>query len=401
MRLKFCLRVALGSMLMATFGPAKGAAQSINDPLFAAGFFISATGRTGSDLKSHLTTLIDDHTALSYTPGVWNAHKDLYEDPANSSNIVLFYSGASIDKSLQDSSSPSNYWNREHLWPNSYGIDDAMPRYTDIFNLVPAYKGVNSARGNKHFDETPTSTTAAHPFAPDCRSDDNSWEPADPQKGWAARALFYMTTRYSDMQLVNISQSASLSTAEKKMAQLDVMLDWNRRFLPSAKERDVNHRIYRDYQNNRNPYIDFPEFADAVWVGHPSWGNWRLAYFTLGELLVPEISGDNADPDQDGLSNLMEMALYTDPRSPTNALLSGTLEHSGPSMVLSFPQASSTAALNLTLVLEVSSDLETWTEVPLASATLSAGQNPYQNTVSVTRSLGPGEREFYRLRATR
>lgn len=389
-----------GGLLAAAWASPEAPAQTTDDPLFAASYFLTAYGRTGADLKTHLTSLIDNHNALSYTPGVWEAHKDLYEDPANPNNLILFYSGASIDKSLQDNSSPSNYWNREHLWPNSYGLDGNMPRYTDIFNLVPAYKGVNSSRGNKHFDETFNSNTAAHPLAPDCRTDTNSWEPADPQKGWAARALFYMTTRYSDLELVNVSQSDSLSGTEKKMAQLDVMLDWNRRFPPSAKEREVNHRIYNDYQNNRNPYIDFPEFADAVWVGHPSWGSWRLAHFLLGELLLPEISGDTADPDQDGRSNLLEMALYSDPLQRDPEPIEGSILPDG-TVTLSFPQATSTGSLNLTLVLEVTSDFETWTEVPLGSAASAPGPTPNQSILSVQRTLGPGQREFYRLRATR
>lgn len=375
-------------------------AQSASDPFFPAFYFGTASGLNGGTLRAELGDIIDGHNALSYTPGVWTAHKDLYEDPNNSNNIILFYSGASIDKSLQDSGSPSNYWNREHLWPNSYGIDGSSPRYTDIFNLVPAYKGVNSARGNKYFDET-ANDNPAHQYAPECHTDSTSWEPADPQKGWAARALFYMSTRYSDLELVDISQSANLSTSQNKMAQLDVALDWNRRFLPSDKEKEVNDRIYTDYQNNRNPYIDFPEFADAVWVGHPSWGSWRLAYFTLGELLDASTSSDEADPDKDGLSNLLEMAMYSNPNAPNQESLSGSINADESSVVLSFLRASSLDDLNLSLVLEASSDLQTWTEVPLDSATISAGPTAYQNRIYITRTLNAGEREFYRLRATR
>jgi endonuclease I len=368
---------------------------------FPADFFATAYGRTGSDLKTHLESLIDGHTRLSYTPGVWDAHKDIYEDPENPNNIILFYSGASINKSLQDSgSSSSNYWNREHLWPNSYGIDKQNPRYTDIFNLVPTYKGVNSSRNNKHYDVT-ANDDPAHPLAPDCRSDSNSWEPADPQKGWAARALFYMSTRYSDLTIVNVSQSAELSPDENKMAQLDVVLDWNRRFLPTAQERAVNQRIYDVYQFNRNPYIDFPEFVDAVWVGHPSWGDWRLTHFTLDELLDEQLSSDAADPDGDGLSNLLEMALYSDPRSAETEPLIGTVHPDGNSVTLSFPSAESLENLNVTLVLEFSEDLETWTEIPLPSATTQVGDNPFQRIRQVTRTMQSGEREFYRLRAFR
>ena len=114
------------------------------------GYYSTINGQSGSVLKSALNSIIDNHNSLSYTPGVWNAHKDLYEDPDNTDNIILFYSQDSIDKSNQDSGgSPDTYFNREHLWPRSYGISYSGSAYTDLHHLVPVYKGVNSSRSNK------------------------------------------------------------------------------------------------------------------------------------------------------------------------------------------------------------------------------------------------------------
>ena len=53
-------------------------------------YYSTINGQSGSQLKSALNSIIDNHNSLSYTPGVWNAHKDLYEDPNNSNNIILF-----------------------------------------------------------------------------------------------------------------------------------------------------------------------------------------------------------------------------------------------------------------------------------------------------------------------
>ena len=52
------------------------------------GYYSTINGQSGNVLKSALNSIIDNHTSLSYTPGVWNAHKDLYEDPNNSGNII-------------------------------------------------------------------------------------------------------------------------------------------------------------------------------------------------------------------------------------------------------------------------------------------------------------------------
>ena len=78
-------------------------------------YYSGTYGLSGSELKQAISSIIDDHTAISYG-AVWDAHKDLYQDPNNSNNILLFYSEASISNEDQDAiGSPGNYFNREHL----------------------------------------------------------------------------------------------------------------------------------------------------------------------------------------------------------------------------------------------------------------------------------------------
>ncbi len=370
----------------------------------ATAYFSTAYGLTGSALKSHLQSLIDGHTSLSYTPGVWDAHKDLYEDPNDSSKLILFYSELSFNKSAQDpGSGSSQYWNREHLWPNSYGIDGSRPAYTDLFHLVPANKAVNSDRSNKYFDYANPSDGSyedpAYVLAPNCIEDANSWEPGDNQKGWAARAMLYMDTRYSHLTLVDTPPSSAPTSSGNNMAQLSVMLEWNRKFLPSAKELDVNQRIHDDYQGNRNPYIDFPEFADKVWVTGLSWGDWRLGHFSLIELQNPSISGDSADPDMDGMTNILEMSRYSDPRSRVSVpALEGLV--SGTSILITFRRAKDFSNLNLVLVLESSDDMISWDPVSLTGASINS-VNTTTEAVTVTQALSPSTPSFYRLKAFR
>lgn len=367
-------------------------------------YYASAVGLTGTPLKTALEGIIDGHSVLSYTPGVWEAHKDLYEDPDNPANLILFYSQASISKALQDSgSSPGTYFNREHLWPRSYGVGSSGADNTDLFHLVPAYKGVNSDRGNQYFDYSdPNASGYADPantLAPDCTEDNNSWEPADAQKGWVARAMLYMTTRYNYLDLVDTPPSPAPNTSSSRMAQLSVMLEWNRKFLPSDKETDVCQRIFDNYQGNRNPYIDFPEFADLVWVSGPSWGGWRMEHFSLQELTDDLVSGDLADPDADGLNNLMEMARYSDPRTPETDTVIDFIEDGG-SLIIRFIRANDTNNLNLDLILEESQNLVDWAPTSLEGAsTTSLDSNRERVDVQVVAS--PQEPRFFRLRAIR
>lgn len=370
-------------------------------------YFAPVEGLTGNTLKVQLEQIIDGHTVIPYGSsgtGIWAAHMDLYEDPNNSNNLILFYSQLSWDKDLRDTGSGSEeYWNREHLWPNSYGIDGSSSRgYTDLFHLVPANKRVNNVRSNKYFDISNPADGSykdpGDPLAPECTSDSNSWEPGDGQKGWVARAMFYMTTRYSALTLIDTPPSPEPTADGTFMAQKSVLLDWNRRFLPATKELYINQRVYDDYQHNRNPYIDYPEFADAVFVPGPSWGGWRLEHFTLAELLDPAISGDLADPDFDGLTNLIEMARYSDPRSADAPAINGTV--SGNQVTLTFIRASDMANLNLTLVVEVSTNLSDWDPLPLAGASVDP-LNAEQEEVALTRTVSAGSSEFFRITVVR
>ena len=345
-------------------------------------YYSTINGQSGNVLKSALNSIIDNHTSLSYTPGVWNAHKDLYEDPNNSNNIILFYSQASVSKETQAGSggTGSTAFNREHLWPRSYGVGDTGSDNTDLHNLVPTYAGVNSSRSNKYFDysdpEAAGYSSPAYYLAPQCTSTNETFEPGDGQKGKAARAIFYMSTRYNYLELINTPPSAAPVTNGNQMAQLNTLLKWNRDFLPTNNERLVNQKIYTYYQGNRNPYTDYPEFADAVWVEGPSWGKWRLDNFSLSELLDSSVSGDNADPDQDGIKNLLERAMYTDPREKnttdalTAQLVNGILK-------ISFTRAIDSSNLNASIKLERSLDLNNWTTVDLSEATV--------NTISPER----------------
>lgn len=59
--------------------------------------------------------------------------------------------------------------------------------------------------------------------------------------------------------------------------------------------------------------------VDRTFVVGITFDAWRLSYFSAGELLDSVISGPSADPDADGLSNLMEYALGSHPRTNSAA----------------------------------------------------------------------------------
>jgi hypothetical protein len=93
-----------------------------------------------------------------------------------------------------------------------------------------------------------------------------AFEPLDSFKGDIARTYFYMTTRYysedADWQTWEMAAKAELS-----QWAINMLLDWHHKDPVSKKEIDRNNAIYAA-QNNRNPFIDIPQFADCIWLGN-------------------------------------------------------------------------------------------------------------------------------------
>ncbi len=119
-------------------------------------YYAPTTGKTGTELRSALHDIIDEHRVIKYSsknPDTADALAKLDADPKNSDSVILIYSRR--PEAISNFGTTSG-WNREHLWCNSYGIDKRGPAYSDLHNLKPADASVNSARSNKIFDTSDT-----------------------------------------------------------------------------------------------------------------------------------------------------------------------------------------------------------------------------------------------------
>ncbi|WHZ60134.1 endonuclease [Metabacillus hrfriensis] len=224
-------------------------------------YYQSAIGKTGEALKTELHNIIDDHRELSYD-NVWEALRNTDEDPNNPNNVILLYTGRSQSKLSNGGN--VNDWNREHVWAKSHGdFGTSAGAGTDIHHLRPTDVSVNSSRGNLDFDNGGTQ----HSEALGNYYDSDSWEPRDAVKGDVARMLFYMAVRYEgdsgelDLELNNNVNNGSAPLHGK----MSVLLEWHREDPVDARERRRNDIIFKDYQSNRNPFIDHPEWAESIW----------------------------------------------------------------------------------------------------------------------------------------
>ncbi len=237
------------------------------------GYYNHTNHLSGEDLKSALHEIVKGHKSFPYTSSntdVWDILKETDKDPANPEHVVLFYSGRSVNAAQEYNN--GNGWTRESVWASSHGnFGTSKGAGTDVHHIRPADLSVNSARNNKDFDwggsiyidgDGPT----------ECRTDADSWEPRDAVKGDVARMLFYMAVRYEgtdgepDLDLVDAVNTMTLNeTGKGYHGKLSALLEWHHTDPVDSLERRRNDIIY-SFQNNRNPFIDHPEFVEKIWL---------------------------------------------------------------------------------------------------------------------------------------
>jgi endonuclease I len=245
-----------------TSGPTTGGPTSGPTPTGPVeAYYAAAAGKSGTALRTALHNIIKVQTTLTYD-GVWNALMDTDQDPNNTNNVILLYSGRSQSKT--SNGGDANDWNREHVWAKSHGdFGTATGPGTDVHHLRPEDVSVNAARGNKDFDLGGSAVSECS----GCLTDADSFEPRAAVKGDVARMIMYMAIRYEgddgwpDLEINNSVANGSAP----RIGKLSVLLQWNRQDPPDAFEKRRNERIYTTWQHNRNPFIDHPEWVTSIW----------------------------------------------------------------------------------------------------------------------------------------
>ncbi|MDI3527070.1 MAG: hypothetical protein PWR03_1253 [Tenuifilum sp.] len=252
------------------------------------GYYATAEGKTGAELKTALYNIIKDHTVISYD-GLWDAFQ--YTDKKSNGKVWDMYSDIPgqtppyefvfVTNQCGNYNSEGDCYNREHSFPKSW-FNDASPMYSDLFHLYPTDGYVNNRRSNYIFGEvenvTWTSLNGSMLGTTTASSTSITvFEPIDEYKGDFARTYFYMATRYENL----IDTWASYATEAQnildgtkypafKQWYIDLLIKWHEQDPVSQKEIDRNNIIYNDYQHNRNPFIDHPEYAVLIWTGSTS-----------------------------------------------------------------------------------------------------------------------------------
>jgi len=255
-------------LLIATLMPSSVlACTQIQQPDYnAANYYAAAYGLTGTALKLSLNNMIKDHTRYDYSPCTWEILKQADQHPSEPDSVIGIYTRRAILKSNQDrGGNTPDFWNREHVWPKGHGFPNkSQHAYTDTHMLRASDKSVNADRGNSDF----AVGGVQHHECSGCTYTSNTWEPPDEVKGDIGRIMFYMVVRYEagdnsatpDLELVD-----SLTSSDQAlMGDLCDLVQWHISDPVSASEQQRNNIIY-DWQGNRNPFIDHPEYVIPIW----------------------------------------------------------------------------------------------------------------------------------------
>jgi len=242
------------------------------DVTIPAGYYDGIIGLTGDALRLALHNRIKNHTVRSYdfaltafqTSDVkWNGKVwDMYSDIPGGTPPYEYAFGATGQGATEGLG-----YNREHTWPQSW-FGESSPMVSDLWNLCPTDSRVNGYRGNFPFGDVGTATTTSlngSKVGPSVTPGYTGtvFEPIDPFKGDLARMHFYMSTRYYT-QDAGWPGSPSTDGADLLPWAIALCRSWSDGDPVSWKERMRNGAIYA-YQNNRNPFVDHPEFLAQIY----------------------------------------------------------------------------------------------------------------------------------------
>ncbi|WP_300564811.1 endonuclease, partial [Flavobacterium sp.] len=192
---------------------------------------------------------------------------DMYSERPTAADPYNFTSGST--QRCGNYSAEGDCYNREHMLPQSIFNSNA-PMVSDAHFITPTDGKVNGIRSNYPHGNVATAsittlngsklgTSAVAGYT------GTVFEPINEFKGDIARMYFYFVTRYeSTVSGYSYASFSGNAYPAIDSAFLAMLITWHTNDPVSAFEIARNNAIYAR-QNNRNPYIDHPEYVGLVW----------------------------------------------------------------------------------------------------------------------------------------
>ena len=254
----------------------------------AGNYYDTITTQTGYSLKTALHNIINSHTAQGYS-ALWtfyevNSLDTYYENDGSildiyseNPNGVDSYNYTKVTDQCGTYRGEGDCYNREHSFPRSWFGGSVEPMNSDVHFIFASDGYVNSKRSSYPYGEVGSATFTSNNGSKlgsatvTLGYNGTVFEPIDEFKGDLARAYFYMATRYENVigswQNNTTYSNAVLDGTSNHVFepwQLDMLLRWHTNDPVSQKEINRNDAAF-GHQGNRNPFIDHPEYVDAIW----------------------------------------------------------------------------------------------------------------------------------------
>ena len=219
--------------------------------------YSSLSATSSSNILSSLRSLISSTHKETTSYNDCKNYASKTDCQAGNGKVTLLYCGYQANQNDFSGSAPG--WNREHVWPQSLGGFSTSGAGADLHHVRPDDVTTNGQRGNKRYGNV-TGGTASNATITGANNalggyySSAYYEPIDSAKGDVARICMYMYVRYGGNSGYNCSNITTV------FQSTDVLLEWMELDPVDTWEMGRNE-VVEDIQGNRNPFIDYPEYA--------------------------------------------------------------------------------------------------------------------------------------------
>lgn len=214
-------------------------------------YYSSTENQEGEALKAALKSRISQgYVQLSYNQARNEMYMQIDNQKTNGqgasvNTLECVYTGTLVTSYVDRTDAQLQGFNTEHTFPQGF-FNQGLPMRSDIHHLFPTTQSSNSTRGNKPFGTVSNPTWQVG----GSKSNSSRFEPRDVHKGAVARAVLYFVVRYQDY-------------AGHLAQQETVLRQWHQAFPPTDVDKNRNDDVF-SVQNNRNPFVDYPQFLDRI-----------------------------------------------------------------------------------------------------------------------------------------
>lgn len=265
------------------------------------GYYSSLNGKSEATLKTAIHQLLYNHTLVSSYSDLpkYFQRTDVHKDITQNGHPMWWDMYAEIPLYTPSFSG----LNREHSFPKSWwGGGTDTPAYTDLNHLYPSEMKANTAKSNYPLGVCSSTSfdngisKVGPPVTGQGGGAAKVFEPDNEYKGDLARAYFYMVCCYQNLTWKYTYMVQQNLYPTLNSWAINLLMQWHRQDPPSQKEYDRNEEVYK-IQNNRNPFIDYPELAEYLW------GNKK------GQLFYEKNAGQGSSGTPNLITPVQDMAL--------------------------------------------------------------------------------------------